>query len=70
MNDSVPRKSFRLDELAKRHSVSIGFLYKEAAAKRLRIRKAGAASLVTTEDEAAWLNAMPVLGKTVNIDAE
>jgi hypothetical protein len=61
---SVPRKSFRLEELAARHSVSVGFLYKEANAGRLRIRKAGAASIVTVEDEAAWLAAMPILGST------
>ena len=57
----VPRKSFRLEELAARHS-SVGFLYREHAAGRLQIRKAGAASLVTVDDEAAWLAAMPALG--------
>jgi hypothetical protein len=58
------RKSFRVAELAKRHSLSRAFIYKEIAAGRLRARKAGAATIVTEEDEAAWLTAMPVIGGT------
>jgi hypothetical protein len=56
------QSSSRLPELAKRHSVSVGFLYKQAALGRLRIRKAGAASIVTAADEAEWLASMPILG--------
>lgn len=55
----IPRKSFRLDEIAARNSVSVGFVYKQINAGRLRARKAGAATIVTVEDEAAWLETMP-----------
>lgn len=60
-SNSVPRKSFQLVELAARNGVSVGFLYKEVAAGRLRVRKAGATSIVTVDDEAEWLAAMPAL---------
>jgi hypothetical protein len=56
------RKSFRIAELAQRHGLSVAFIYNEIKAKRLRARKAGAATIVTDEDEAAWLAAMPVIG--------
>jgi hypothetical protein len=57
------RKSFRVAELAKRNALSVAFIYKEIAAGHLRARKAGAATLVTNEDEQAWLDAMPTIGK-------
>jgi hypothetical protein len=63
-----PRRSWRLPELAERHGVSLGFLYKEANAGRLRIRKANTVSIVTDEDEAAWLAAMPILGESDDAD--
>jgi hypothetical protein len=44
--------------LAERHDLSVAFIYKEIAAGRLRARKAGSATIVTHEDEAAWLDAM------------
>jgi hypothetical protein len=53
------RKSFRLIELAQRHSLSLAFIYKEIAAGHLNARKAGSCTIVTDEDEAAWLDAMP-----------
>jgi hypothetical protein len=62
------RKSFRIAELAQRHALSVAFIYNEIKAKRLRARKAGAATIVTDEDEAAWLAAMPVIGGTAGDD--
>ncbi len=59
--DPIQRKSYRLVEVAERNALSVGFLYKESAAGRLRIRKAGGASIVTDKDEADWLAAMPLL---------
>jgi hypothetical protein len=56
---TIPRKSWRLDELAQRHGLSISMIRKEMLAGRLHVRKVGSASLVTAEDEAAWLEAMP-----------
>jgi hypothetical protein len=55
----VARTSSRLPQLAKRHTVSLAFIYKEIAAGRLNARKAGSCTIVTDEDEAAWLEAMP-----------
>jgi hypothetical protein len=55
----IPRKSFRLDEIAARNSFSIGFIYKQIGLGLLRVRKAGATSIVTVEDEQAWIEAMP-----------
>ena len=43
------RKSFRIAELAQRHALSVAFIYNEIKAKRLRARKAGAATIVTDE---------------------
>ena len=54
----MERKSFRIAELAKRHHLSPAFLYNEINDGRLRARKAGAATIVTEEDEQAWLDAM------------
>jgi hypothetical protein len=55
----IPRKSFRLDEIAARNSFSTGFIYKQVHLGLLRVRKAGSTTIVTAEDEAAWLEAMP-----------
>ena len=55
----IPRKSFRLDEIAARNSFSTGFIYKQIGLGLLRARKAGSTTIVTAEDEAAWLEAMP-----------
>jgi hypothetical protein len=55
----TPRRSSRPAELAKRHSLSLAFLYKEITAGRLRAKKAGAATIITDDDERAWLDAMP-----------
>ena len=66
----VERKSFRIAELAKRHHLSPAFLYNEIAEGRLRARKAGAATIVTDEDEQAWLDAMPVIEASKTVDVE
>jgi hypothetical protein len=47
------QSSSRPSELAKRHSLSRGFIYKQIALRLLRARKAGNATLVTAEDEQA-----------------
>jgi hypothetical protein len=63
------RRSSRLAELARRHSLSLSFIYKEIAAGHLRVHKAGAATIVTDDDEQAWLDQMPVLGASTSEDA-
>jgi hypothetical protein len=55
----IPRRSFRIDEIAARNSFSVGFIYKQINLGLLRVRKAGAATIITIEDETDWLNAMP-----------
>jgi excisionase family DNA binding protein len=65
---NASRKSFRVAELAKRNALSISFIYKEISNGRLRAHKAGAATIITTDDEQAWLNAMPTIGASVVTD--
>jgi hypothetical protein len=55
------RRSFRIPEIAQRNGFSDAFIWKEIAAGKLRARKAGRATIVTGEDEGAWLDAMPVM---------
>ena len=55
----IPRRSFRLDEIAARNSFSVGFIYKQIGLGLLRVRKAGSTTIVTAEDETAWLESMP-----------
>jgi hypothetical protein len=55
----IPRRSFRIDEIAARNSFSVGFIYKQINLGLLRVRKAGSATIITIEDETAWLDAMP-----------
>jgi hypothetical protein len=59
MSEPIERKSWRLDEFAQRHGFSRAFIYKEIGRGSLPARKAGAATIITDEDEAAWLTAMP-----------
>jgi predicted site-specific integrase-resolvase len=55
-------KSYRPAQIAERNNVSRAFIYEEIRAGRLRARKAQAATIITTEDEQAWLDAMPIVG--------
>jgi hypothetical protein len=57
----MTRTSSRVAGVAKRRNLSIAFVYKEIALGRLRARKAGAATIITDEDEEAWIEAMPVV---------
>jgi hypothetical protein len=58
MSEPAERTSWRIDEFARRHGFSRAFIYKEIGLARLP-RKAGAATIITDEDEATWLTAMP-----------
>jgi hypothetical protein len=61
----MDRKSWRPTEFAERHSVSPSFVYGEIKAGRLRARKpAGGVTIITSEDERAWLDAMPLMGES------
>jgi hypothetical protein len=63
------RKSWRPAEFAERHSLSPAFIYGEIKARRLRARKAGAATIITEDDEADWLDAMPTIGASKDGEA-
>jgi hypothetical protein len=57
---STPQKrAFRIDEFAHRNSISRAQVYIELKAGRLNARKVGSATLITVEDETAWLTALP-----------
>ena len=59
----MDRKSWRPVGFAQRHSVSPSFIYGEIQAGRLRAHKpANGVTIITDEDEAEWLNAMPTIG--------
>jgi hypothetical protein len=57
--NDTERKSFRVPEVGRRNGFSTAFVYKQIAQGALKARKAGAATIITVEDEAAWLDAMP-----------
>jgi hypothetical protein len=57
------RTSWRPEGFAWKHSVSPSFIYGEIRDKRLRARKpCDGVTIITEEDEAEWLEAMPVIG--------
>ncbi len=58
------KRAFRIDEFAHRNSISRAQVYIELKAGRLNARKVGSATLITTEDEDAWLHALPSMKST------
>jgi hypothetical protein len=56
---SPAKRSFRVDEFAARNSISRAQVYIELREGRLNARKVGTATLITTEDENAWLASLP-----------
>jgi hypothetical protein len=59
-----PKRSFRIEEFAHRNSISRAQVYIELKAGRLNARKVGNATLITVEDENAWLSALPAMKST------
>ncbi|MBR0974086.1 DNA-binding protein [Bradyrhizobium japonicum] len=55
------KRSFRVDEFAARNSISRAQVYVEMKEGRLNARKVGSATLITIEDETAWLAALPAM---------
>ena len=51
----TPRRSSSLRNFAERHDISLRLTYDEIKSGRLKIRKVGRRSIVTDEDEEAWL---------------
>ena len=58
---ATSKRSFRVDEFATRNSISRAQVYIELKEGRLNARKVGSATLITVEDETAWLSALPTL---------
>jgi hypothetical protein len=57
------RTSWRPEGFAWKHSLSPSFIYGEIRARRLRARKpADGVTIITDQDEAEWLDAMPTIG--------
>lgn len=56
---TAPKRSFRVDEFAARNSISRAQVYVELKEGRLSARKVGSATLITIEDESAWLASLP-----------
>lgn len=59
----LDKTSWRPEGFAKKHSLSLSFIYNEIKLRRLRARKASAGvTLITLDDERAWLEGMPLIG--------
>ncbi|HEV2156349.1 DNA-binding protein [Bradyrhizobium sp.] len=56
---TASKRSFRVDEFAARNSISRSQVYIELKEGRLNARKVGSATLITIEDESAWLASLP-----------
>jgi hypothetical protein len=55
----VSKRAFRIEEFAKRNSISRSQAYIEIRTGRLTARKLGSMTLITVEDETAWLDNLP-----------
>jgi hypothetical protein len=61
---TVAKRAFRIEEFAHRNSISRAQVYIELKAGRLNARKVGSATLITIEDEDAWIRALPSMKST------
>jgi hypothetical protein len=61
---TIQKRAFRIDEFTHRNSISRAQVYLELKAGRLKARKVGSATLITIEDETAWLQALPAMKTT------
>jgi hypothetical protein len=61
---TVAKRAFRIEEFAHRNSISRAQVYIELKTGRLNARKVGSATLITIEDENAWLSALPTMKST------
>jgi hypothetical protein len=58
---TTTKRAFRIEEFAHRNSISRAQVYIELKAGRLNARKVGSATLITIEDETAWLASLPAM---------
>ena len=61
---TTTKRAFRIEEFAHRNSISRAQVYIELKTGRLNARKVGSATLITVEDENAWLAALPAMNPT------
>lgn len=59
METKVERSSFTVAEIANRNHLGVATIWREISANKLAARKLGRRTLITLEDERAWLEAMP-----------
>lgn len=58
----VDRNGYGIAEVAERNNTSPSTIYREIKSGRLRARKLGSRTLITRDDEAAWLTGLPAVG--------
>jgi hypothetical protein len=63
--DTPKQVSFSADDFAKRHGIGRTTVFSEIKAGRLQARKVGKRTLVTAEDERAWLACLPKARESV-----
>lgn len=59
--DQPSKRASTIAEFGARYGLCRQTIYNQARAGRLTIRKIGKRSVITTEDEQAWLQNLPVL---------
>ncbi len=59
MENKVERSSYTVAEIASRNHLGVATIWREIAANKLAARKLGRRTIITLEDERAWLDAMP-----------
>jgi hypothetical protein len=64
----MDRVAYSLPDAARIAGVSRTRIFEAVRKQELTIRKAGRASIVTHDDLLAWINSLPVKGKTTNVD--
>jgi hypothetical protein len=64
----MDRVAYSLPDAARIAGVSRTRIFEAVRKQELTIRKAGRASIVTHDDLLAWINSLPVKGKTANVD--
>jgi hypothetical protein len=69
MKHSNDRRSRSIQEFSTAHGWSVWFSYKLAREGKLTIRKAGRRSIITAEDEAACIDALPAFEPRVGPDS-
>jgi hypothetical protein len=62
--ETAAKRAFRIEEFAHRNSISRAQVYIELKTGRLNARKVGSATLITIEDESAWLASLPAMNPT------